>query len=314
MAAKPARVVSSLLLGLVLALAGCKDDLEDLPDVDPVDDPWVDAITNEEEPIAGAPAPTPALAVNAQPTPGPELADPMPAVEGDPAAGTPTPATTEAAKLAGASVPSSTPKSGALTPTPSADPSAPIEPAAIEPAAIEPAAIEPAAIEPAPEAAPAKPAAPAAITMADYTGTYRFTGGSGQEQAVADAIEFGAEQVVLIARGIARKRLTKTQIIEDPITLTVTGDDLKIEWGTSGDSMTCVIDGSSTTMSYKGDKYKGRARSKDGKLVTSFQAPDATKTVVYTLSSDRKTLTVHHKLVADQLQEPVTFKLTYTRK
>jgi hypothetical protein len=67
-------------------------------------------------------------------------------------------------------------------------------------------------------------------------------------------------------------------------------------------------------MSYKGDKYKARCRQKDGKLITSFQAPDATKTIVYTLSSDRKTLTAHHKLVADQLSEPVTFRLSYTRK
>jgi hypothetical protein len=308
MASKPWRVVLSLTF-VLLSLAACTD-LDDLPEVDPVDDPWVEAIGNEEEPIAGEPTPAPtAIAVNGEaPTPGP--GEPA-AVPGDPGAGgMADPAVAETAKLAGASVPASKKPS-----TPSADPGAagdPAEPAAVpEPAAAgEPAA----AIEPAPAPAPAKPAAPLPITMADFNGTYKFTGGSSQEQAVADAIEFGANQVVAIARGIARKRLTKTQIIENPVTITVTGDDLKLEWGTSGDSMSCVIDGSSTTMSYKGDKYKGRARAKDGKLITSFQGPDATKTVVYVLSSDRKTMTVHHKLVADQLQEPVTFKLTYTRK
>lgn len=312
MASKPWRLVLSLTFGL-LSLSACKD-VEDLPEIDPVDDPWVAAIENEE-PTAEVPAPAEAaVAVNdgaAMPAPVPVDPDPSAAAVVDPAVA-------EAAKLAGASVPSSTAKAGGTTKpsTPSADPgAAAVDPAEPAPATEPAAAVDPApAIDPAPAPAPAKPAAPPPITMADFNGKYRFTGGSSQEQAVADAIEFGANQVVAIARGIARKRLTKTQIIEDPITLTVTGDDLKIEWGTSGDSMTCVIDGSSTTMSYKGDNYKGRARSKDGKLITSFQAPDATKTVVYVLSSDRKTLTVHHKLVADQLQEPVTFKLTYTRK
>ena len=78
--------------------------------------------------------------------------------------------------------------------------------------------------------------------------------------------------------------------------------------------MTCEVDGPTITMSYKGDKYKSKCRQKDGKLITMFQAPDATKTIVYVLSHDRRSLTAHHKLVADQLQEPVTFKISYTRK
>jgi hypothetical protein len=318
-ASKLSRVVLVLNLGLLLSLPGCKDKLEDLPDIDPIDDPWVDNIEVDEELTAEVPADPATLPTEvavALPVAGEgELAVAAVDPNADPnAVGTPDAATAEAAKLAGATVPTSKPKSGnAASPaTPSVDPSAPVDPAA--PAA-EPAPVEPApAVEPTPAAVPAKPAPPPPITMADFGGTFRFSGGSSQEQALAEAIEFGANQVAGIIRGVARKRLTKTQIIEDPITLTITGDSAKFHWGTTGEGMTCVIDGPTTTMSYGGDKYKARCRQKDGKLITSFQAPDATKTIVYTLTSDRKSLTAHHKLVADQLSEPVTFKVSYTRK
>lgn len=317
-ASKLSRVVLVLNLGLLLSLPGCKDKLEDLPDIDPIDDPWVDNIEADEELTAEVTADPAALPTEVAGEPamvGGELAVAAVDPSADPsAAGTPDPATAEAAKLGGATVPTSKPKSSNATnpATPSVDPSAPADPAA---PAVEPAPVEPApAVEPTPAAVPVKPAPPPPITMADFGGSFRFSGGSSQEQALAEAIEFGANQVAGIIRGVARKRLTKTQIIEDPITLTITGDSAKFHWGTTGEGMTCVIDGPTTTMSYGGDKYKARCRQKDGKLITSFQAPDATKTIVYTLSSDRKNLTAHHKLVADQLSEPVTFKVSYTRK
>jgi hypothetical protein len=318
-ASKLPRVALFLSLGLLLSLPGCKDKLEDMPDIDPIDDPWIDNIEVDEELVAEVPVDPTAPTAEGAPVPG----EPVPgelAVAVDPnadpnAAVVPDPATAEAAKLAGATVPTSKPKGagGSADPSsPAVDPSAPVDPAA---PAVEPAPAEPApAVEPTPEPAPAKPAAPPPITMADFGGTYRFTGGSAQEQALAEAIEFGANQVASIIRGIARKRLTKTQIIEDPVTITITGDNAKFHWGTTGEGMTCVIDGPTTTMSYGGDKYKARCRQKDGKFITSFQAPDATKTIVYVLTSDRKSLTAHHKLVADQLSEPVTFKVSYTRK
>jgi hypothetical protein len=311
------RVVLSL--GLLLSLPACKDKLEDLPDIDPIDDPWVDNIGTGGELTAEVPADPAAPAIEVAPTPvdgePDELAlaaDPSADPNADPNAAVPDPATAEAAKLSGASVPTSKPKSGGTVPSPSVEPSATVDPAtpAAEPTPIDPTP----AVEPKPEPAPVKPAAPPPITMADYSGSFRFSGGGAQEQDLTEAIEFGANQVASIIRGVARKRLTKTQIIEDPVTITITGDTAKFAWATSGEGMTCVIDGATTTMSYKGDKYKARCRQKDGKLITSFQAPDATKTIVYTLSSDRKTLTAHHKLVADQLSEPVTFRLSYTRK
>jgi hypothetical protein len=316
-ASKPSRVVLSLSFGLLLSLAACKDKLEDMPEIDPIDDPWVDNIEADEVVTAEVAVDPVAPTTAAEPTP--PVGELAVAGETPPTEGTPDPATAEAAKLGGATVPTSKPKSGGVaqpdspSDNPSVDPSATVDPAA-QPA-VEPAPVDPTpAVEPTPAAEPAKPAAPAPITMADFGGTYRFSGGSGQEQALAEAIEFGANQVAAIIRGVARKRLTKTQIIEDPVTITITGDNAKFNWQTSGESMTCVIDGPTTTMSYKGDKYKARCRQKDGKLITSFQAPDATKTIVYTLSSDRKTLTAHHKLVADQLSEPVTFKVSYSRK
>jgi hypothetical protein len=149
--------------------------------------------------------------------------------------------------------------------------------------------------------------------MADYNGTFRFSGGAAQRQGLEEAIEFGASQVAGIIRGIARKRLTKTQIIDDEIKMSVVGDKITFNWS-NGSTMTCVIGGPKVSMSFKGDTYLGRVLEKGSKMIVVFDAPDAVKTLVYVLSADRQKLTVHHKLDADQLSEPVTFKLSYTRK
>jgi hypothetical protein len=300
-------------LGLVLTTTACKT-AEDRPDTDPLNDPWLDEIEDAEEVAAAAtpdPDGEPAVDPAAEPTtaiaPDELAVAPEDAAEGD--AGEPADGSAaEVAKLGGATVPSS--KSG----KPDAAVDGQPEPTPAE----QPAAVpgeQPAAV-PAPEPAkpkPVEPAAPAPITMADYDGTFRFSGGSAQRQGLEDAIEFGASQVAGIIRGIARKRLSKTQIIDDEIKMSVSGTNITFNWS-NGSTMTCVIGGPKVSMSFKGDKYLGRVLQKGTKMIIVFDAPDAVKTLVYVLSADRQKLTVHHKLDADQLSEPVTFKLSYTRK
>ncbi|KIG18487.1 hypothetical protein DB30_00772 [Enhygromyxa salina] len=310
-------------MGLVLAVTACKS-AEDRPNTDPLNDPWLDEIEADE--VAVAATPDPAADPSAEPgtDPGTDPAeepttavapdeDPVAPNDGsevaaaEPADGS----TAEAAKLAGASAPSN--KSGAAVAA--ADPAKP-DPAPSEQPAAAPAeqpAVAPAPAEAAPKPQPAEPPAPAPITIADFDGTFRFSGGSAQRQALEEAIEFGANQVAGIIRGIARKRLTKTQIIDDEIKMSVSGDKITFNWS-NGSTMTCVIGGPKVSMSFKGDKYLGRVLEKGSKMIVVFDAPDAVKTLVYVLSADRQKLTVHHKLDADQLSEPVTFKLSYTRK
>lgn len=307
------RIAVLISVGLLLTITGCKT-AEDRPDTDPLNDPWLDAIEtgDEETPAAATPTPDPTVDPALEPTtavPNPDGLELPPdaasaAATAEPAEGS----TAKPAKLAGATKPSN---SGAASDAPAEAAPPPGEQPADVPGE-QPAAV-PAPAEAAPPPKPAEPAPPPPITIADYDGTFRFSGGSAQRQGLTDAIEFGASQVAGIIRGIARKRLTKTQIIDDEIKMSVSGDKITFNWS-NGSTMTCVVGGPKVSMSFKGDKYLGRVLRKGSKMIIVFDASDATKTLVYVLSSDRQRLTVHHKLNADQLDEPVTFKLSYTRK
>jgi hypothetical protein len=301
-----------ILTAALLALTNCKNELDDKPATDPIDDPWVNAIeTGDEEQPAVAAAPAEAPPVAADPVPidpnalaAAEAVDPAP----DPATGviaTPTPSagTSTAAKSKPAAP--GEPAADATDPAPAGEPT---EAAVVEPT--EPAA-EP---TPAPAEEPAQPAAPPPITIADFHGNYRFVGGNAQRTELEAIIEDTANTLPMAIRGIGRKRLTKTNPIDDTLDIVITGDKVQTIFE-SGFDATCVLDGPTIHWSNsKGDTYKVRVRSKGSKLIQVIEDDDGVKTTVFVLSADKQKLTVHHKIVADRLPEPMTYRLSYSRK
>jgi hypothetical protein len=297
----------------LLALGGCKSELDDSPLADPIEDPWVEGIDSGAEPAAASELLTPeALALAEPETPGePEaLAEPeAPPVDVDAQAPAPAEPEAPASVLA---TPSAKPASAAAG-SPAAEPPA----AADEREPVVDAAPTP---TPAPAAEPAvvaekpKPAPPPPITPADFQGKYRFTGGSSQRKDLEQAIEAAAQQLSAAIRGIGRKRLTKTNPIDDTLEIVVAGDKLTTIFETGFDA-TCVIDGPTIHWSNnKGEKYKVRARQKGEKLIQIIQGDDGVKTTVFVLSADKQRLTVHHKITADRLPEPMTYRLSYSRR
>jgi hypothetical protein len=276
-----------LSVGMVV-LGGCKSDVDE-PVADPLDDPWVDAIETGDDQPAVVAAPEPLAIVEAGPLP---EAQPATAVI--------------------SSAPAVSSKSAKTAPA------APEQPAAETPAAnqqpVEPAptpVVEPAAT---PSAEPAQPASPPPITSADFHGSYRYSGGNTQRDEVAAAIEATVQQLARALHGIARKRLTQANPVDSTVDIVVAGDQITTTFE-SGFTVSCAIDGASVnTTGIDGEKLAVRVRSKDSKLVQIMQGKDGARTVVYVLSADRKKLTVHHKITADRLPEPLTYRLTYSRK
>lgn len=299
----------------LLALSACKYEPDDKPAADPLEDPWVNAIdTGDEEQLAVAAEPDQAA---------PVTVDPAPSV--DPSA----------LALAETNDATAAEPATAVIATPSTSGSAKAKPASSKPAnadAIEPAAAEP---EPEPDGAPAiadpnpapavdptpaptvkpeEPATPPPITIADFHGNYRFVGGSAQRSDLEAAIEAAASQLSAAIRGIGRKRLTKTNPIDDTLDIVIAGDKVTTIFETGFDA-TCVLDGATVHWSSsKGDAYKVRVRAKGSKLVQIIEGEDGVKTTVFVLSADKQKLTVHHKITADRLPEPMTYKLSYSRK
>jgi hypothetical protein len=304
-----------ILTAALLTLAACKNELDDKPAVDPLDDPWVDAIeTGDEEQPAVAATPAEAAPVAADPAP----IDPNAlaiAEAGDPAA--PDPATgvlaTPTASGASSGAVKSKPGNSGAAPAEAIDPVAPTEPTE-QPAAIDPNPAPAAEPTPAPTIEPEKPATPPPITIADFHGNYRYSGGSAQRTELEAAIEAAANTLAMAIRGIGRKRLTKTNPIDDTLDIVIAGDKVTTIFETGFDA-TCVIDGATIHWSNdKGDTYKVRVRSKGSKLVQVIEDDDGVKTTVFVLSSDKQKLTVHHKIEADRLPEPMTYRLSYSRK
>jgi hypothetical protein len=288
------------IFGAALFFGGCKD--EDAPVADPLDDPWVDAITAEEEPPAAAEL----VAVAAPEQAVIEASSPA---EVQPASGVlATPSEPE-------SEPEQKPKPSAAPEKSTAETQTLEEPTPTPEPAVEPApAVDP---TPSPSAEPTKPAEPASpppITSADFHGNYRWVGGSSQRDELEAAIEATVDALPGALHGIARKRLTATNPVENTVDIVVAGDKVTTTFE-SGFNATCVIDGGTVNATdIEGGKLKVRLRWKDGKLIQQMEGKGGARTIVYVLSANRKKLTVHHKITSDRLPVPLTYRFSYTRK
>jgi hypothetical protein len=313
--------IRPLLLVSAFVLVACQAKEIDTKVLDdPLDDPWVAGLDTEGgaaaeaklEPtpseLAGAVeagVPTEAGAVEAGvPT---EVADPT-AVPG------------EAAPVADAAQPgaptnSATASKSAGTPS-NTQPATPGEPTPTEAPVADPTP-EPANIQPAPEAqpTPAQPTQPPPITLADFHGTYRYSGGNAQREALDAAIEDAVLQLNVAIRGIGRKRLLKTNPIDDTLQIVVTGDKVQTIFSVSGFDAEVTLGAAAVGYTGKsGSHYKVRVVQQGSKLVQVIAGEDGTKTTVFVLSSDRSKLTVNHKITSDRLTTPMTYKLSFTRK
>jgi hypothetical protein len=290
----------------LVVLASCKDEPADQPAVDPIDDPWVDAIdTGEDESIVAAGPEAVVDTEGAAPTldEADELPQPEPA---EVAAAEPS---TDAVEQTGASnhapAPTKPTKAPAVPEQPAAE--APVDPPA-------PAAEPTPEPSPTPSVEPSKPVSPPPVTIADFDGSYRYAGGSSQREDLEAAIEYTVSHLSRAIQGIARRRITDTNPVDSSVSITVVKDKVTTSFA-SGFQVTCVIDGPAVrTKGIDGSRLDVRARMKGTKLVQHMQGRDGARTVVYVLSSDRKKLTVHHKITASRLPEPLTYRLSYSRK
>lgn len=313
-----------LAVALISMGVGCKSEaeveqqlVERAKAVEDLDDAWIDQLDEGDDSFAELEAEPAVAGGGAVPS-----GDPATAVLATPSAGQPADAATDpdaASPGAGASPVSARGGSGGGSApseagTPTDEPGVEGAEGAEGAEAVAPEG-EGAELAPAPEPEPAPaPAAPTPVTAADYHGSFRYVGGAAQEQDLADAINVAVEQLPAAFRGIGRRRLTKTNPIDPSLDITIAGDKITTVF-TSGFDATCTIDaGFINWTGKKGSKYKVKVRQKDTKLIQVIVGDDGVKTTVFVLSSDRQRLTVHHKITADRLPEPMTYRLSYARR
>jgi hypothetical protein len=148
---------------------------------------------------------------------------------------------------------------------------------------------------------------------ARLAGTYAYAGGEQQQKARLAAIEKATDDMFFITRRVARGRLKDRTAIwanvgfsfnEGMIITTMS----KLPTATSPES------GAAVRYTLDGDKLRlSQKVTTDGRLVQSFANEDGTRTNIYTLSPDGRTLSIAVTVASSQLPAPVSYTLTYVR-
>lgn len=163
-----------------------------------------------------------------------------------------------------------------------------------------------------PAAAPAQEA-PAASPRERFAGTYSYVGGDKQKAAIEAAIEKAIDGMFFATKPIARSRLKDKTQIRNPVGFAFGGGNITIKMGGVADA-TSKDDGSPAQYKSGSDTVKLTQKfAGDNQIVQVFAADDGTRTNVYTLSADGKTLTVSITLTSSKLSAPVKYALTYRK-
>jgi len=110
------------------------------------------------------------------------------------------------------------------------------------------------------------------VTLASFEGVYMYSGGESQKQAIRDEIESATEDLNVALRGLARRKIWKSQQPSTRMTIVVEGDHVSIVRSGDKADFTGTIGGGSFPVDDEYGASSGRtARS-------SSTSPGATST------------------------------------
>ena len=157
-----------------------------------------------------------------------------------------------------------------------------------------------------------------ALTSERFLGTYDFSGGKNDRQALTSAIDALAAEMSLLVRGQAKKRLNNLSAIQDWISFTAEEGPFTYT-NASGAKWVGDCDGQpheGTTMNGKQMTFtRSLSQNGDGLLVLTEQRKvDRTRrTHRYVLSDDGNSLTLEIAFENDRLPRALEYALTYSR-
>jgi hypothetical protein len=162
------------------------------------------------------------------------------------------------------------------------------------------------AVAPTPE--PAAPE-PAASPLDALTGDYRYSGGSSQRASVAKAIDGVANQMSVLARNIARNRLTKANKVPAHVVIATSGAAVTVT--IDGNSFTATLGGPSVKVRDQGQSSRLRYELRGDSLYMLLDAADGDRTNVFTPRDDGKGVTMRVTMKSPKLPDTLTYRLTY---
>jgi hypothetical protein len=154
-------------------------------------------------------------------------------------------------------------------------------------------------------------AADEATAIDPFVGVYRFSGGEREKQGIADAIDDVVSEMNILARGIARDRLTESN--RAPSVLEVQRDGRRITVTFDDRTYTADLDGPAVDVTGStGDPLKLTYRLRGDKLVQDFKGERGGR--INTFSTDGEgTIRVQVKVHSTKLPKPLVYRLSFEK-
>jgi hypothetical protein len=151
------------------------------------------------------------------------------------------------------------------------------------------------------------------LLLARLEGRWQFAGDPAEVQARLDAIEATVSRMMWIARGTARKRITKATVIHEQYVFTVAPDAITIAEDEFA-GFTTPWDGTEVQIPKDrgGPAVLTRRFEEDG-LTAHWQQKRGAGTEIYRVSPDGATMTVTVVISSPRLPSDVRYALTYRR-
>lgn len=160
-----------------------------------------------------------------------------------------------------------------------------------------PTAVEPG--EPEPEEKPP-------LALASLVGTYRYRGG---KSSVGDAIDTVVDEMSVISRGIARKRLVASNRVPSRVVISQIGDEVTVRF--DGRAYVADLGGESRRVrAASGEVSRLRYQLRDGALRQTFRTDEGERTNTFTRQPDGR-LTMSVRIHSGKLPADVRYRLTF---
>ncbi len=146
-------------------------------------------------------------------------------------------------------------------------------------------------------------------------GTYRFVGGQTEVRAVASAIDDAVDELNLLIRGIARRRLKEPNMPTDEVRISSENGTIIVS-RTAQPAVSAPASGQKIRWlnPRNGNELEVSHRmTDDGALEQVLIGDRGTSTNVFLLATDGK-LVIKSTIEADALRAPIRFSTTYARK
>lgn len=160
---------------------------------------------------------------------------------------------------------------------------------------------------------PAHADAAAAPGLEKFIGSYKYAGKKEEGVAIVEkALDQALGDLNMVMKALAKRGMAQ-RFAE---TISIEGDARKLGIKIGDNDKVSVGIGKTEAVNSKDGKRSGTAthRFDAGKITESISGEDGTITNVFSLSADGKTLTRDAHVTSKRMQNPLKYRLLYTRK